>query len=221
MSKYPIYLNLNGRKTVVIGAGSVGARKAQVLTETGARVVVVALHFDPAFSVIANHPNVEIIQSRYSREYLTGAALVIAATNDSELNRQIYADCRQLEVLCNVVDVPELCDFFVPAVVQRGPLQIAVSTDGNCPAYAGHVRRKLEELFTEAHGRFVEDLEVLRRRLIEVVPDANRRKALLGRLVGDESLDFYIREGVEAWKARANQWIANPDEQGMKQSPLR
>ncbi len=211
MSKYPIFLNLNGRKTVVIGAGSVGARKAQVLTETGARVVVVAPHFDPSFSVISNHPNVEVIQSRYSREYLAGAVLVIAATNDSELNRQIYADCQQLEVLCNVVDVPELCDFFVPAVVQRGPLQIAVSTDGNCPAYAGHVRRKLEELFTEAHGRFVEDLEILRRQLIEVVPDANRRKALLGRLVGDESLDYYIHQGVEAWNARAEQWITGPE----------
>jgi siroheme synthase-like protein len=212
MSKYPIFLSLNGRKTVVIGAGSVGARKAQVLMETGARVVVVAPHFDPAFSVIANHPNVEVIQSRYSKEYLAGAVLVIAATNDSDLNRQIYADCQQLEVLCNVVDVPELCDFFVPAVVQRGPLQIAVSTDGNCPAYAGHVRRKLEELFTEAHGRFVEDLEVLRRRIIQVVPDANRRKAMMGRLVGDESLDYYIRQGAEAWKARVDLWIANPDE---------
>jgi precorrin-2 dehydrogenase / sirohydrochlorin ferrochelatase len=212
MSKYPIFLNLNGRKVVVIGAGSVGARKAQVLTETGARVVVVALHFDAAFSEIANRPNVEVIQSRYSKEYLAGAVLAIAATNDSELNRQIYADCQQLEVLCNVVDVPELCDFFVPAVVQRGPLQIAISTDGNCPAYAGHVRRKLEDLFTEAHGRFVEDLEVLRRRVLQMIPDANRRKAMMGRLVGDESLDYYVRNGAEAWKARADLWIANPDE---------
>lgn len=211
MSKYPIFLNLHGRKTVVIGAGSVGARKAQVLTETGARVVVVAPHFDPAFSVIANRPNVEVVQSRYSKDYLAGAVLAIAATNDPDLNRQIYADCQQLEVLCNVVDVPELCDFFVPAVVQRGPLQIAISTDGNCPAYAGHVRRKLEDLFTEAHGRFVEDLEILRRRLIDTVPDADRRKALLGRLVGDESLDYYIRNGAEAWKTRANRWIEHPD----------
>jgi precorrin-2 dehydrogenase / sirohydrochlorin ferrochelatase len=211
MSRYPIFLNLAGRKTVVIGAGSVGSRKAQALAETGARVVVVALHFDPAFSVIATRPNVEVIQSRYSKEYLAGAVLAIAATNDSELNRQIYADCQQLEALCNVVDVPELCDFFVPAVVQRGPLQIAISTDGNCPAYAGHVRRKLEELFTEAHGRFVEDLEVLRRRLIQAVPDTHRRKALLGRLVGDESLEYYIRQGAEAWKSRADLWIASPE----------
>ena len=212
MSRYPIFLNLAGRKTVVIGAGSVGSRKAQALAETGARVVVVAPHFDPAFSVIANRANVKVVQTRYSKEYLAGAVLAIAATNDPNLNRQIYADCQQVEVLCNVVDVPELCDFFVPAVVQRGPLQIAVSTDGNCPAYAGHVRRKLEELFTEAHGRFVEDLEVLRRRLIEVVPDTNRRKAMMGRLVGDESLEYYIGQGAKAWKARADLWIANPDE---------
>lgn len=210
MFKYPIFLNLAGRKAVVIGAGSVGARKAQTLAETGARVVVVAMQVDPAFSIIANRPNVEMIQARYAKEYLAGALLAVAATNDPDLNKQIYADCQKLEVLCNVVDVPELCDFFVPAVVQRGPLQIAISTDGNCPAYAGHVRRKLEELFSETHGRFVEDLEVLRRRLIQIEPDDDRRKTLMGRLVSDESLDYYIRQGAPAWKIRAEQWISRP-----------
>ena len=98
------------------------------------------------------------------------------------------------------------------AVVQRGPLQIAISTGGNCPAYAGHVRRKLEALFTEVHGQFVEDLEEIRRRLIQIIPEAARRKTLLGRLVGDESLEYYIRQGAPAWKARAEEWIAEPGE---------
>ncbi len=207
MVKYPIFLNLVGRKAVVVGAGSVGIRKAQALVETGARVVVVAPRLDPDFSSLANRTNVEVIQAKYSKEYLAGAILAIAATNDPEINLKIYHDCQTLEVLCNVVDVPELCDFFVPAVVQRGSLQIAVSTDGNCPAYAGHVRRKLEAMFTEDHGRFVEDLETLRRRLIQIQPDAERRKALLDRLVSDESLNFYIRQGAEAWKSRAESWI--------------
>lgn len=207
MYKYPIFLNLVGRKAVVIGAGSVGVRKAQVLVETGARVIVVAPRLNPSFSNIANRTNVEVIQAKYSKEYLAGAILAIAATNDPELNLQIYSDCQTQEVLCNVVDVPDLCDFFVPAVVQRGPLQIAISTDGNCPAYAGQVRRKLEALFTEDHGRFVEDLEMIRRRLIQIEPDIDRRKAVMDRLVSDESLDDYLRLGTEAWKSRIESWI--------------
>ncbi len=211
MGKYPIFLNLEGRRVVVIGAGAVGARKAQSLAEAGARVVVVAPLIDPMFDDLAKMANVEIVQTRYSKEFLTGAILAIAATDDAMLNRQIYADCQKLEVLCNVVDVPELCDFYVPAVVQRGPLQIAIGTDGNCPAYSGHVRRKLEEMFTEAHGRFVQELEQLRKRMLTAVPDANRRKTLMGRMVNDESLDYFIRSGVEAWRKRAEEIIAGKD----------
>jgi precorrin-2 dehydrogenase/sirohydrochlorin ferrochelatase len=211
MVRYPIFLNLEGRRVVVIGAGAVGARKAQSLAEAGARVVVVAPQVDPIFDDLAGMANVEIIQTRYSKEYLVGAVLAIAATDDVMLNRQIYADCQKLDVLCNVVDVPELCDFYVPAVVQRGSLQIAIGTDGNCPAYSGHVRRKLEEQFTEAHGRFVQELEQLRKRILHIVPDTNRRKTLLGNLVNDESLDYFVRHGSEAWRARAERIIAGQD----------
>ncbi|MBN1816209.1 MAG: bifunctional precorrin-2 dehydrogenase/sirohydrochlorin ferrochelatase [Sedimentisphaerales bacterium] len=199
MHRYPIYLNLAGKRTVVIGAGPVGARKVLSLADAGARVVVVALHFDCAFTQSCNLPNVEMIESSYSKDYLASALLCIAATNDATLNRRIYGDCQELEVLCNVVDVPELCDFFVPAVLQRGPLQIAVSTDGHCPAYAGHVRRKLEAIFTEAQGRFVEALEQVRCTIIQSVDSPDRRKALLGELVKDESLNRFLKEGPQAW----------------------
>ncbi|MBN1123897.1 MAG: bifunctional precorrin-2 dehydrogenase/sirohydrochlorin ferrochelatase [Sedimentisphaerales bacterium] len=199
MHRYPIYLNLAGKRTIVIGAGTVGARKVLSLADAGARVVVVALHFDSVFAESCNLPNVELIESAYSKDYLASALLCIAATNDPTLNQRIYRDCQELEVLCNVVDVPELCDFYVPAVVQRGPLQIAVSTDGHCPAYAGHVRRKLETLFTETHGRFVEALEQMRREIIQSVDNPNHRKALLGELVKDESLNRFLKEGPDAW----------------------
>ena len=84
--------------------------------------------------------------------------LAIAATSDRQLNRRIYKDCQELEILCNVVDAPELCDFIVPAVVKRGDLQIAIGTEGNCPAYAGHLRKKLEQSFTDKHGEFLAEL---------------------------------------------------------------
>ncbi|MHC4097665.1 MAG: precorrin-2 dehydrogenase/sirohydrochlorin ferrochelatase family protein [Planctomycetota bacterium] len=152
MAKYPIFLELAGRRAVVIGGGAVAVRKAQVLLDAGARLVVVAEHVDDMLTALCTDSDAELIISKYSRNYLAGAVLAIAATNNRSVNKQVYKDCQELEVLCNVVDDPELCDFFVPAVVKRSNLQIAISTEGYCPAYAGYLRKKLEQTFTDKHG---------------------------------------------------------------------
>lgn len=209
MGKYPIFLELKGARVVVIGGGTVAVRKAQVLLEAGARLVVVAEKISELFTPICKGTDAELIESKYSREYLGRAVLVIAATNDNQLNKRIYNDCQELEILCNVVDVPELCDFFVPAVVKRGDLQIAISTDGNCPAYAGHIRKKLEEIFTEQHGLFLGELEKLRKRVIDDISEPANRKALLGQLVDDESFDYFNENGSAAWNDRADKIIKN------------
>ncbi len=110
-------------------------------------------------------------------------------------------------MLCNVVDEPHLCDFFVPAVVKRGDLQIAIGTEGNCPAYAGHLRKKLEGMFTEEHGRFLAELETMRHTIIEMVADPADRKTLIGGLVDDASLEYFQANGPEAWRQRAQQTV--------------
>jgi len=207
MAKFPIYLEMNNRRAVVIGGGAVAVRKVQALAQAGARITVVAEHVPAPLLEAFQIPQVELVISSYMKEYLVGATLVIAATNDLVLNRQIYEDCQELEVLCNVVDQPELCDFYTPAVVQRGDLQIAIGTDGNCPAYAGHLRKKLEEMFTEEHGRFVEELEAARVRILNEVADANQRKAILGRLVGDASFEVFRRRGADRWREFADEQI--------------
>jgi precorrin-2 dehydrogenase/sirohydrochlorin ferrochelatase len=187
MAKYPIYLELSGRRAVIIGAGAVAARKAQSLLDAGARLVIVAEHINDMLTALCQGTNAKLIESRYSKDYLVGAVLAIAATNNRQLNKRIYNDCQELEILCNVVDEPELCDFFVPAVVKRGDLQIAVATEGDCPAYAGHVRKKLEQTFTDKHGQFLAELETLRKHIIKQVSDPTDRKSLLGQLVDDKS----------------------------------
>ena len=204
MPKYPIYLDLNGKRTVVIGAGPVAARKVQNLADAGARVIVIAEHTDTTFQETCSAKNIELIISTYSKNYLSKALLAIAATNDTKLNRQIYKDCQELEVLCNVVDNPELCDFFVPAIVQKGPLHIAIGTDGSCPAYAGHIRKKLDTLFTDNQGRFCAELEKIRPVLKEQIKNSSMRKAIIGKLAGDESFDFFTKNGPEQWRVRAN-----------------
>lgn len=202
MAKYPIFLELGGRRAVVIGAGSVAARKSESLLAAGARLVVVAEHVENMPSAITRSPNVEVVKAKYSKDYLVGATIAIAATDNHELNKQIFRDCQELEILCNVVDEPELCDFYVPAVVKRGDLQVAVGTEGNCPAYAGHIRKKLEEIITNKHGQFLAELERFRKRVVADVTSAANRKALLGQLVDDESFECFVKDGPAAWRER-------------------
>jgi precorrin-2 dehydrogenase / sirohydrochlorin ferrochelatase len=207
MAKYPIFLDLNGRRVVIIGGGSVATRKAETILGTGARLVVVATRFDEMLRKVCEGTKAELIESKYSKDYLACATLVIAATNDEALNKQIYKDCQQLEILCNVVDSPALCDFYVPAVVQRGDLQIAIGTDGKSPAYAGHLRKKLENIFTEKHGEFLASLEAIRGFVIEKTADASQRKAIMGQLAGDESFEYFLQNGPESWRKRAEEQI--------------
>jgi len=208
MAKYPIYLELGGRRAVVIGGGTVAVRKAQVLLAAGARLVVVAERVGDMLTDLCARSDVKLIRSKYSKNYLTGAVLAIAATNNRPVNKQVYKDCQELEILCNVVDDPELCDFFVPAVVKRGDLQIAIGTEGYCPAYAGHLRKKLEKTFTDQHGQFLAELETLRKRIIQDMPDEADRKAILGQLVDDKSFKYFVENGPAKWHTYANKFIS-------------
>ena len=208
MGKYPIFLELSGRRAVVIGAGAVAARKAKSLLDAGAQLVIVAGKIDDVLTSLCQGTNAELIKSKYSKDYLTGAVLVIAATGDRQLNRQIYKDCQELEILCNVVDEPQLCDFFVPAVVKRGDLQIAICTEGDSPAYAGHIRKKLEQTFTDKHGEFLAELKTLRKRIIKDVADPTDRKVLLGQLVDDKSFEYFVQNGPAQWRIFADRLIS-------------
>ena len=208
MGKYPIFLELSGRRAIVIGAGAVAARKTKSLLDAGARLVIVADKIDDVLTSLYQGTNAELIKSKYSKDYLTGAVLAIAATGDRQLNRQIYKDCQELEILCNVVDEPQLCDFFVPAVVKRGDLQIAICTEGHSPAYAGHIRKKLEQTFTDKHGEFLAELKTLRKRIIKDVADPTDRKVLLGQLVDDKSFEYFVQNGPAQWRIFADRLIS-------------
>jgi precorrin-2 dehydrogenase/sirohydrochlorin ferrochelatase len=215
MAKYPIFLELGGRRVVIVGGGTVAARKAEAVLKAGARLVIVAERIDETLKKLCkgttagstSSPQAELIESKYSKEYLAEATLVIAATDNEKLNERIYKDCQELEILCNVVDSPKLCDFFVPAVVKRGDLQIAVGTEGQSPAYAGHIRKKLEGIFTEKHGEFLAEIEAIREKIIREVADPVERKAISGELVDDASFEFFIKNGPDKWREKAEEMI--------------
>ena len=207
MAKYPIFMELGGRRVVVVGGGAVAVRKAEVLLGAGARLVVVALKPSDAMTTLCTKQGAELVRDRYAKHYIGQAVLVVAATDDPKVNEQVYRDCQELEILCNVVDDPQHCDFFVPAVVKRGDLQIAIGTEGYCPAYAGHLRQRLETMFTEEHGKFLAELENVRKQIVDQVSSAADRKTLLGRLVDEESFEYFRTNGSEAWRQRAQDLI--------------
>ena len=211
VSKYPIFLELDGRCAVLIGGGGVALRKAESLLSVGAKLKVVAKVVADELSSLCRQKNIELIEGEYSKDFLTGAVLAVAATDDNKLNKQIYEDCRGLGVLCNVVDVPELCDFFVPAVVKRGDLQIAISTNGLCPAYAAYTRKKLEKNFTDKHGEFLIELEKARQKIIEQVQGYDERKALLNKLVDDESFEYFLQEGCIQWQVFVDKVLSDQE----------
>ncbi|AQT68509.1 Siroheme synthase [Anaerohalosphaera lusitana] len=208
MPTYPIYLNLCNKKALVVGAGQVAARKAQALSRAGASILVVAREYSAEFNDICKHIQLERIEGDYSPEYLDDATLAIAATDDSELNTRIYNDCRARNVLCNVVDVPHLCDFYVPAVINHGDLTISIGTSGKCPAYAGRLRRKLESIITPDHGAFLEVLESARQKVITSDLTAQQRKKLLHHLAADTSFTLFRQQGADAWLKWADQQIS-------------
>jgi precorrin-2 dehydrogenase/sirohydrochlorin ferrochelatase len=204
--KYPIFLELADRRVVVVGAGTVAYRKAQKLLEAGARVAIVAEHFDQALDVLVQqNSKAELVKAPYSAEYLAEATLCVAATNNPAVNKQVYADCQKRNILCNVVDAPELCDWFAPASFSRGGLTIAIGTQGYAPAFAGHIRRKLEGIITEIHGEFLSELEKMRARVLAEVHDAADRKAIMGRLADDESMEYFIARGEDKWRHYADE----------------
>jgi len=208
MAKYPVFLELSGRRAVVVGAGAVAVRKVKALLEADARVVVVSKAVNDTLTSLCHGANIELVKSKYSENYIAGAVLVIAATNDRKLNEQIYKDCQKLEILCNVVDSPDLCDFTVPAVVRRGKLQIAIGTEGNCPAYSGHLRKKLEKIFTDKHGEFLAEMEDLRNQIIRDIQEPAARKVLLGKLVDDRSFEYFVENGSSEWRKYADELIS-------------
>jgi len=182
MNLFPIFLKLEGRRCLVVGGGQVGTQKIAGLLEAGAQVTVV----DPFPAVAVREFLVSRVvwQARkYQPSDLDGIYLVIAATSDSKVNQQIYDEAQQRGILANVVDVPPLCDFYYPAVVRRGPLVVAVSSQGESPHLAQRVRDEISQLLPENFEDAVKRIGDERRRILREHPAGPKRVQLLRELV--------------------------------------
>ncbi len=178
---YMACLDLEGRSCLVVGGGQVGLEKAKGLLECGARVTVVA---PQAVEELQELP-VEWLRRRYRSSDLDGRYLVVAATSTPSLNRRIYADAEERSLLCNVVDVPELCSFILPAVHRQDPVAVAVTTGGASPALAQRIRDEVATRIGPEHAALARRLRALRPWAKARYPTYEERRDFFQRLVED------------------------------------
>ncbi len=182
MSLLPVFLRLEGRKCLVVGAGTVALAKIESLRGAGAEITVVAPHAHEEVRRLASAGTLAWHERVFRPSDLDGIFLVIAATNASEVNRTVYEEARRRNVVCNAVDDPPNCDFYFGSVVKRGDLQVAISTAGESPALAQRLRREIDAQLPQDLGRWVAELGQLRNDLRAAIPAGEERNLLLHEL---------------------------------------
>ena len=188
-SLFPMFVKLDGRQVLVVGAGQVGEPKIRGLLSTGARIRVVADHASAAVREWARNGEIVLEERGFVLSDLDNVFLVVGATSSRDLNEFVFGEARARGILCNVVDVPEQCDFYYPAVVQRGDLQIAISTSGQSPALAQKLRQQLERQFGPGYADWVAELGETRRKVLASDLDPERKRFLLQSLASVEAFE--------------------------------
>jgi precorrin-2 dehydrogenase/sirohydrochlorin ferrochelatase len=192
MRYYPIYLDIRGRPCLVVGGGGVGTRKVKGLLDCGARVTLISTEASEELCALADAGAITWHRRRYDPADLQGVFLVIGATDDEALNRRLSADAEARRLLCNIADRPAACNFILPSVVHRGDLILAVSTSGRSPAFAKHLRRRLEGEFGEEYAAMLRLMGAVRHKLLAEAHAPEAHKPLFEALI-DGGLLAHIR----------------------------
>jgi len=196
---YIACLKLSGRRCLVVGGGEIGLEKVEGLLACGGDVTLLAPEAIPALQELAAEGSITWEQREYAGiEDLEGIFMVIASTDDTDVNIKIYDDAEERAMLVNVVDVPPLCNFILPAIVRTGPLAIAISTAGASPALAKRMKREVSELFGEEYARLAVMLNDARGWAKGTLPTYQDRKAFFEEIVnGDPDPIALLRAGDE------------------------
>lgn len=194
---FPIFIKLEGRQILVAGAGKVGEPKISGLFGTGARIRVVSLDASPTVRDWARAGWIELELRAFAPDDLDGVFMAIVATASRTTNERIYNEAQRRGILCNVVDVPDLCDFYYPSVVRRGDLQIAVSTAGQSPSLAQTIRQQLEKQFGPGYAEWVAELGATRKLILASDLEKERKLELLHSLASREAFEAALAEQPE------------------------
>ncbi len=191
---YPIYLNLKHKNCLVIGGGKVAERKTETLLEYEANVKVVSPAVENRIAEWALQGRIQLKKTVFCEEDLEGAFLVFIATDNNSVNQEITAMCRERNILVNAVDDPPNCDFYVPAVIRRSSLSVAISTEGKSPLFASRLKQMLSVHVPEEYGDFVDMMGAVREKIRNSDLSIEERKSLLYELMDSDILDL-VRQG--------------------------
>jgi precorrin-2 dehydrogenase/sirohydrochlorin ferrochelatase len=194
MKYYPVHLDIKNRNCLIVGGGAVGTRKVNTLLECGAHVSVVSPDPTPQLTRLASKKSITLKKRAYRSDDLTGMFLVIGATDDETLNRQVSKDAERAHILCNIADRPEVCNFILPSIVRRGDLVITISTSGKSPALAKNLRQKLETQFGREYADFLLLMGAIRQKLLNQAHEPEAHKAVFNQLI-DSSLIELMQAG--------------------------
>ncbi|MGD8521712.1 MAG: bifunctional precorrin-2 dehydrogenase/sirohydrochlorin ferrochelatase [Desulfobacterales bacterium] len=197
MKYYPIHLDIRDRHCLVVGGGSVATRKTKTLLDCGARVTVISLQTSGTLQELAQAGSIVLKNRSYRSTDMQGIFLVIGATDDETLNQQISHDAEARNILCNIADRPEVCNFILPSIVHRGDLVITISTSGKSPALSKHLRKSLENQVGEEYDHFLQLMGSIRKKLLRQSHDPEVHKQLFNQLINNGLLDL-IRDGKKA-----------------------
>ena len=195
MSQLPVFLQLDGRTGLIAGAGAVALEKIGTLLKTGLRIRVVAPEAREEIRALADEGRLEWIPRAFAPSDLDGVFIAIAATNTPQVNAAVYEAAVVRGVLCNSVDDIPHCDFFFGAIVERGPLQVAISTSGESPAFAQRLRREIDAQLPQTIGSWLTELGAQRREILATLPAGEARKALLHSLANQPIPTAELKEG--------------------------
>ena len=190
MRYYPIHLDIQNRNCLVVGGGGVGTRKVTTLLNCGAKVTVVSPEISQRLHNLAETAPLTLKSRPYRCADIEGMFLVIGATNDMKLNRQISNDAEQLNTLCNIADRPEVCNFILPSIVRRDDLVITISTSGKSPAMAKKLRKALENQYGEEYGTLLRLMGTIRKKLLRQAHEPEAHKPLFEQLISSDLIEM-------------------------------
>jgi precorrin-2 dehydrogenase/sirohydrochlorin ferrochelatase len=182
---YPAFLNLKGKKVIVIGGGKVAERKTLALLKIGADVTIISPEITKRIDKEKLKGRIKHVSRQYKKGDSKKAFLIIAATDSYKINKKVSQDA---PCLVNVVDSPSLCNFIVPSVIRRGPLTIAISTSGISPALSKSIRRELDRLYTPEFAKYLKLLEKIRGRAMKEIPVKKKRTEFLKSLASEKMI---------------------------------
>jgi len=189
---YPAFLNLKGKKVIVVGGGKVAERKILTLLKVDADVTVISPTITKRIEVLKRRGRIRHISRTYRKGDQKNAFLVIAATDSQDINKEVSQDA---VCLVNVVDSPSLCNFIAPSVVKRGPLTIAISTSGISPGLSRTIRKEIEKLYGSQFTKYLDFLKKIRNRVMKEIPDCRKRAEFLKGIASENMLKILRQKG--------------------------